>query len=93
MFTPKLDDHNHAPAGRFTIPVAVQRQPGAAASQVDTLTVDVSYDDGATWQSAKVSGGKVHVDNPTGGAVSLRATATDRAGNKVEQTILRAYLV
>jgi subtilisin family serine protease len=92
-FTPKLDDHHHAPAGRFTIPVAVQRQPGAASSPVDTLTVDVSHDDGATWQPARVSGGKVHVDNPADGTVSLRATAIDRAGNKVEQTVIRAYLV
>lgn len=92
-FTPKLDDHNRAPAGRFAVPVAVQRQPGSASSSVDTLTVDVSYDDGATWQPVRVSGGKVFVDNPAGGAVSLRATATDRAGNKVEQTIKRAYLV
>lgn len=92
-FTPKLDDHNHAPAGRFAIPVAVRRQPGAAPSRVDTLTVDVSHDDGATWLPARVSGGRVFVDNPAGGAVSLRATATDRAGNRVEQTITRAYLV
>jgi subtilisin family serine protease len=92
-FTPVLDDHNRAAPGRFTVPVAVQRQPGAAPSPVDTLTVDVSYDDGATWQPTRVSGGKAHVDNPAGGAVSLRATATDRAGNRVEQTIKRAYLV
>jgi hypothetical protein len=60
---------------------------------VDRLTVDVSYDDGATWQSAPVSGGRVIVNNPAGGAVSLRATAIDQAGNRVDQTFKSAYLV
>jgi hypothetical protein len=31
------------------------------------------------------------LQHPASGDVSLRATVTDDAGNKVEQTILRAY--
>jgi hypothetical protein len=61
------------------------------------VTVEVSHDDGATWKTAPVSGkGAIReatVDNPAGGSVSLRAVVTDSAGNRVEQTIIRAYLV
>jgi hypothetical protein len=50
-----------------------------------------------TWRSTKVEqaddGWRTEVTNPAGGAVSLRATATDAEGNKVEQTIIRGYLV
>lgn len=35
----------------------------------------------------------VVVDNPRSGAVSLRTTAADTAGNRVEQTVIRAYLI
>ena len=60
--------------------------------------MQVSYDDGATWQSAPVSGGgskwTASVTHPAGaGHVSLRAIATDSKGGKVEQTIIRAYLL
>ena len=97
-FTPVLDDRNHARAGAgFTIPISVQRQPGAPAVKVKSLTVDSSTDDGTTWRSARVErvgdGWRTKVTNPAGGAVSLRATATDADGNKVEQTIIRGYLV
>ena len=96
--TPALDDRNHARAGAgYTIPITVQRQPGAPTVKVETLTVDISTDDGVTWRSTKVEqaddGWRTKVTNPAGGAVSLRATATDAEGNKVEQTIIRGYLV
>jgi hypothetical protein len=46
-FTPALDDPNHARAGAgYTIPITVQRQPGAPTVKVETLTVDISTDDG-----------------------------------------------
>ncbi|HEX8345814.1 MAG TPA: hypothetical protein VF657_13915, partial [Actinoplanes sp.] len=97
---PVLDGNNAAPAGKaFTIPVAVQRQPGAQTHAVKTLTVDVSYDDGRTWQPAnlkKVAGTAwtATVTHPsTSGFVSLRAKSTDTAGNGVDQTIIRAYRI
>ena len=51
-----------------------------------------------TWKTAPVSGGGgkriASVTHPAGdGHVSLRATATDSNGGKVEQTIIRAYLL
>ncbi len=63
---------------------------------VTGLTVDVSYDDGATWAKAEVAGGgqnlRATVRHPgRAGHASLRAVAVDAAGNRVEQTIIRAY--
>jgi len=91
-FTPKLDEHNTAPAGRaFPVPLQVTSQ-GGAGPLVD-LTVEVSYDDGQTWQAVPVRAGRLVVlHHPAGdGFVSLRASGTDADGNTVEQTIIRAY--
>jgi hypothetical protein len=58
--------------------------------------LQVSYDDGKTWRNAlasRVGDRGVAVLRPaaTGGFVSLKASATDAAGNRVDQTIIRAY--
>jgi subtilisin family serine protease len=98
-YSPALDGAYSAPAGRrFTIPVRVDHQAGSQASTVTSLTVEVSYDDGATWSPAAVSGHganwKASVTHPAGGGhVSLRAVAKDKAGNEVKLTTLRAYLL
>jgi hypothetical protein len=91
-FDPDVDLRNTAPGNcAFAIPVTVERQAGSAPSKVKSLTVEASYDDGVTWQQADVRGGKAHVRHPASGFVSLRAKATDAAGNTVELTIMRAY--
>ncbi|MBE1492431.1 S8 family serine peptidase [Plantactinospora soyae] len=96
-FEPRLDEVNGAPAGATVrFPVTVFRQPGSAAGTVRTLGVDVSYDDGQTWQRAELGrsgdGGTLTLRHPaSGGYVSLRARATDSAGNTTDQTIIRAY--
>ncbi|MET7469685.1 S8 family serine peptidase [Micromonospora sp. NPDC005686] len=96
-FTPPLATDSSAPAGRtFTVPVSVQRQPGAPSGRVVALTVDVSYDGGKTWRKAalKKQGGAwtATVRHPAGpGYASLRATARDDAGNTVTQRIIQAY--
>ncbi|MDG4788253.1 hypothetical protein O7626_20310 [Micromonospora sp. WMMD1102] len=98
-YAPALEAGYAAPAGQpFQIPIRVDHQPGSVGGKVTGLTVEVSYDDGATWKTAPVSGGGgkwlASVTHPTGdGHVSLRATATDSNGGKVEQTIIRAYLL
>jgi len=57
----------------------------------------VSYDDGRTWKHVVVLGplgekAVAVVPSPRGsGFVSLRASATDTAGNTVRETIVRAY--
>jgi subtilisin family serine protease len=96
-FAPDLDDHNAAPAGkRFTIPVYVQRNGTHEPGRVDTPVVEVSYDDGKTWQAAKVSRDhgqwKAKVAHPADAEfVSLRASVADRDGNTHSQTVIRAY--
>ena len=94
-FSPELDADNTAPAGRrFTVPASVRPMPGSTAGRTRGLTVEVSYDDGASWARARVQEGKVVLDHPTAqGFVSLRARSTDTAGNTVEQTVLRAYRI
>ncbi len=98
-FTPPLDDHNTARAGApQVIPIDVRQQEGSDAKRLNTLTVSVSHDDGATWHDVRVYGLLGHrfillTNSTTPGFVSLRAKAEDRAGNTVEQTIIRAYEV
>jgi hypothetical protein len=92
-FLPRLDNDNAARADRpFLIPVALQQQSGVLTRPA-TLTVDVSYDEGTTWTPAQVLGNlAVLLHHPADAtSVSLRAKASDRDGNAVEQTIIRAY--
>ncbi|HEX6360576.1 S8 family serine peptidase [Actinophytocola sp.] len=52
----------------------------------------LSYDDGRTWTEVRLD--RRHaatVHHRRGGFVSLKVQATDRAGNSVEQKVLRAY--
>ncbi|GIF53167.1 subtilisin family serine protease [Asanoa ferruginea] len=55
-----------------------------------TLRVDVSTDDGVRWRQATVRDGTALVSRGRT-PVSLRVRATDRAGNTVDQTVIRAY--
>ena len=96
-FAPSLDSSNAAPAGRFRVPVYVQRN-GSPAGRVSTPSVEVSFDDGKSWKAVRVSrddsSWAASVDHPQGARfVSLRASVSDREGNSVSETILRAYAV
>lgn len=94
-FDPALDLRNRAGAGRFAFPAYVVRQDGPAT--VTGLSVEVSYDAGGSWAPAAVTrsgaGWQVRVDQPAHRYASLRAVATDSAGNRVVQTIIRAYQI
>ena len=92
-FAPPVDDQNSAPAGQaFAVPVVVASQPGSAAGPLAHLSVDVSYDDGTTWQHAGMRGDTALLRHPAAaGYVSLRATATDSSGDTVTQTVVHAY--
>ncbi|WP_328886059.1 hypothetical protein [Streptomyces sp. NBC_00316] len=85
------------PGSTLRLPVRIQRQAGSPDIPVDTLTVEASYDDGATWQPTGVRHDHAGhwsalVHHPRrAGYVSLRATATDARGNQVEQTVIHAY--
>ncbi|WP_204059743.1 S8 family peptidase [Microbispora corallina] len=72
------------------IPTAVDNGP------IDTITVDISYDDGATWTRAHLDrtnkGWTAKLRAPgSAGAVTLRTFAKDTVGNSVSQTIVRAF--
>ncbi|MEV7797326.1 S8 family serine peptidase [Streptomyces sp. NPDC087512] len=97
-FTAPVDINNSVPRTRHTLVTHVDRQPGAPSAGTERLTVQVSFNDGATWRNAKVSaadggGYRVTVDPPAGAGpfVSLKASARGTDGGTVEQTVLRAY--
>ena len=92
-FTPKLDANGGAPAGRpFLVPLRVQDETGATISP-KRLSVEVSYDEGQSWQRVPVVAKQLAVLHHPAGAtsVSFRASATDDEGNTVTQTMIRAY--
>jgi hypothetical protein len=94
-----LDDLNRAPAGvpaALTVHAEQNGVPGAP--DITSLSVRTSFDDGATWRPVALDrrGDRWRgtIDHPAGaGYVSLRAAATDAAGNTVEQETIRAYAV
>ncbi|MET0133180.1 MAG: S8 family serine peptidase [Kibdelosporangium sp.] len=93
-YTPALDGTNSAPAGEsLLVPITVQQQGTGTGTVPKTLTVEASFDGGQTWSAATVVANVFAVvQHPSdAGTVSLRAKATDRSGNTVEQTIINAY--
>jgi hypothetical protein len=93
-FAPRLDDANSAPAGKgLLVPVWLQHNATGAVERPRTLSVEVSYDEGKTWQKANTLVNTfVLVLHPADAeSVSLRATATARDGTTVTQTVIRAY--
>jgi len=95
-FQPELDDDNRATSPVIVLPVAIERPVRAATPRIERVTVEVSFDDGATWTSVP---GALRGDrwfgivvHPAGAAyASLRGTVRDVAGNAGEVTILHAY--
>uniref|UniRef100_A0AAU2AB27 S8 family serine peptidase n=1 Tax=Streptomyces sp. NBC_00093 TaxID=2975649 RepID=A0AAU2AB27_9ACTN len=99
-FQPPTDPNGIAPADtEFTIPFTVQQQGPRRHRGLDTVKVEVSYDDGATWTTVptRVRGttGKAVLTHPaasaTSGWVTLRAGGEDHSGNTFSETITRAY--
>ncbi|WP_433013050.1 S8 family peptidase [Kribbella sp. CA-294648] len=72
----------------------VRQQAGAAAARSTSLQASVSFDEGKTWRriiTVGVQGRYVAVVPAGHGTVSLKVVAGDNAGNKVTQTVIRAY--
>ncbi|MFI9617227.1 S8 family serine peptidase [Streptomyces sp. NPDC052023] len=95
-----VDVHNAVGSQRkHTLGLGVRMQDGLAAPSGVTVKVEASYDDGKSWNRAtttrKGSGFTATVERPWrvhGDAyVTLRVTATDAAGNSVQQRVDRAY--
>jgi subtilisin family serine protease len=87
---PALDATGTAPAGRdLTIPIA---------ADATAVTLEVSYDDGATWRPARVTRSGIGTFRATvrhpaaSGYVSLRVNATGGAA-AVTETVVRAYRI
>jgi hypothetical protein len=78
-----------------TLAVAATHLPGAVGvGTISPVTVEISYDDGQTWQMSKSGhGGRFELPKTPKNAqfVSLRAGARDSAGNAVAQTVIRAF--
>ena len=82
--------------GSQVVGLAVSHLPLSAGAAIKDATVQVSFDDGASWQPAQVTAAgpgqfSAAFTAPAGAFVTLRATATDQAGGSVTQTIRRAY--
>ncbi|MER7893138.1 S8 family serine peptidase [Micromonospora sp. NPDC094482] len=85
-------------AGRTDLTVAAAHLPGVTGcGSIGPVRLEISYDDGAHWQRqsserAKDGSWTATLRAPKGAAyVSLRASATDGAGNAVSQTVIRAF--
>ncbi|WP_431955030.1 S8 family serine peptidase [Actinacidiphila sp. bgisy167] len=86
---------------KHDLDLTVRNQDGLAAPTGVRLTVEASFDDGKSWKGQVRVKDRGHnrftatVERPgdrrDGGYVTLRVTATDKAGNAVRQTVERAY--
>ncbi|MEV5571321.1 S8 family serine peptidase [Spirillospora sp. NPDC052269] len=99
-YTVGTDLGGNAKAGTHgAIGLTTWQQPGAvgAGKKATAATLEVSFDDGRTWQQVKLDhggsawNGSVSFPKTPGAFVSLRATARDDAGNTVKQEVIRAF--
>ncbi len=98
LYRTRLDDDNRAPTTTQHIALSPRTNQDEPAPTIRRLTLQISYDDGTTWEGAPVSytqhGWEATVRNPSGSNgkyVSLRAYAEDTAGRTVDQTLVHAY--
>lgn len=97
-----VDADNAVGRGRsHTVGLTVRAQDALPEPRGVTVKVEASYDDGRNWQRATVKSRgsdrfSAKIDRPDrqrGDAyVTLRVTAQDSSGNRVRQTVERAYL-
>ncbi|MBM7790796.1 S8 family peptidase [Tenggerimyces flavus] len=97
---PTADASSQVRTGRLVpLKLAVRHQDGAKSARIARVKLELSYDDGATWESARLlrTGRNtykalvVHPQKAAGGAVTLRVDVSDQAGNRLQQTVTRAY--
>jgi hypothetical protein len=90
-----------APSGAQSLVIAVNHLPGSTPYPVAHAGLQVSFDNGTTWQPAtlgRICHAQVCANRfragytaPAGAQVSLRVTAEDTHGASVTETILGAY--
>jgi hypothetical protein len=85
----------HTAAGAQTLSLTVGHLQLAAAPAISRVAVQVSFDNGRTWHSARVIGSgssyRARHSAPARALVTLRVSASDAAGGTIEETIARAY--
>ncbi|MFD4637188.1 S8 family serine peptidase [Lentzea sp. NPDC058436] len=91
-FLPTLDDQNAAHGRVQLLPLKIEQARNTP--KVRRITVEVSYDDGASWRQVPVIGDRAVLNHPKNAKfASLRAKTTDAAGNTGEVTIIHAYRI
>lgn len=92
------DIQHQLTTGEHTVGLHVTRQQYAKAPAVSGARIQVSYDDGKTWQSLHLTGsnGDYQADytvpaDATGGTVSFKIAAWDGQGNRIDQVMPGAY--
>jgi hypothetical protein len=90
-YAPVVDAWNRVPGRLPTyVPITVDNNAGPAGN---LTALSVSYDRGATWHAVPFTDKGAFLVHPAGAAsASLKASATDQAGDKVEQTVIDAFL-
>jgi hypothetical protein len=94
------DIQHRLTAGRHTVDLNVTRQQFATAPAVSGALLQVSYDDGKSWQGLHLTGshgdyraGYTVPASATGGTVSFKLAAWDSQGNRIDQVLPSAYRV
>jgi hypothetical protein len=95
-FDAPVDLKNQARSHRLGL--SLYHQEGAPQSAVKDVSLEVSYDDGATWKPARLrdKGERAYettLGRSPSGFVSLRLKASDVNGNTLSQEVIRAYAV
>ncbi|MEO3803766.1 S8 family serine peptidase [Nonomuraea sp. B1E8] len=83
-------------AGSRKLGLSLYHQEGAEQSAIRDVSLEVSYDDGATWKPLRLRDrGERRYETTVGrspsGFVSLRLNASDVNGNTLAQEVIRAY--
>lgn len=94
-----VDDMGAAHRGPLELDAWITTLPGTPPPAANSLTLEVSYDDGATWTKIATTAGSdghrtTRLTPPTSAHfVSLRASGRDTAGNTITETLVRAFAV
>jgi subtilisin family serine protease len=98
-YTLDTNAYNAVPSGTsYPMTILPGYQPGGSGPGRFDATVDVSFDDGATWQSVPVTraGPRLRAELPAAsgpGFASVRVDITDADGNRLTQRIDRAWRI
>jgi len=95
----ETDMSGNATAGHTTkLGLSASQLAGAPGNgKIDSATLEVSFNEGRSWEKVELvrvgNGWTANIKNPkkSNSFVSLRASAWDDAGNRIDQEIIKAY--